>query len=355
MPLGGGLRMLRLAAGIGQHATKVRFAASGLPISPIIRFSTSQRPLRPAFLSSAMTLKQLEAFYLAATLGSFSLAAQRAHVTQSSLSKRIAELEAFLDTELFDRSSKRAQLTEAGHRLLPTAAQMLDLKEGVKVSVKSPTALAGTCRFGISELGALTWLPKLVARVRSDHPNLVLHPHVDLGRRLERQVARGELDFAIVPGPPEDLHIASHVIGDVRFAWTAAPTRFKRRKVLTLDELSRHPVITMTEGSGLTRAFDLWAAEQGLRMQRIVASNSLMAIVGLTLADVGLSFLPQTFMKPWVDRGALASFRSDPPLPSLRYCFVHREDDRRSMVRTLLSCVMTEARFDMQAGFINQS
>lgn len=302
-----------------------------------------------------MTLKQLEAFYLAATLGSFSLAAQRAHVTQSSLSKRIAELEAFLDTELFDRSSKRAQLTEAGNRLLPTAAQMLELKEGIKASVTSPSALAGTCRFGISELGALTWLPELVARVRKDHPDLVLQPHVDLGRRLERQVARGELDFAIVPGPPDDLHIAAHVVGEVRFVWTAAPARFSRRKVLSIDELSQHPVITMTEGSGLTRAFDAWAAEHGLRMKRIVASNSLMAIVGLTLADVGLSFLPQTFMKPWVDRGALATFRSDPPLPSLRYCFVHREDDSRLMIRTLLGCVMAEARFDMAAGFINQS
>lgn len=140
-----------------------------------------------------MTLKQLEAFYLAATLGTFALAAQRAHVTQSSLSKRVAELEASIDAVLFDRSSKRAHLTEAGQRLLPTAAHMLDLKEGIKESLKSTQQLSGTCRFGISELGALTWLPRFVARVRSEHPQLVLHPHVDLGRRLERQVARGEL------------------------------------------------------------------------------------------------------------------------------------------------------------------
>jgi len=302
-----------------------------------------------------MTLKQLEAFYLAATLGSFSLAAQRAHVTQSSLSKRIAELEAYLDTALFDRSSKRAQLTEAGNRLMPTAAQMLELKEGVKASLQSPSSLVGTCRFGISELGALTWLPGLVARVREEHPQLLLQPHVDLGRRLERQVTKGELDFAIVPGPPDDLHISAHVVGEVRFAWTGAPDRVQRRKVLSLEELAQHPVITMTEGSGLTRAFDVWAAEQGLRMQRIVASNSMMAIVGLTLADVGLSFLPQTFVSPWVERGALANFRSDPALPSLRYCFVHREDDHRAMVQTLLASVLSEARFDMPAGFVNKA
>jgi DNA-binding transcriptional LysR family regulator len=252
-----------------------------------------------------MTLKQLEAFYLAATLGSFALAAQRAHVTQSSLSKRIAELESFAGAELFDRSGKRTQLTEAGHRLMPVVAQMLKLKEGVQDALKGPQTLAGVCRFGISELGALTWLPRFVARVRAEHPQLVLQPLVDLGRRLERQVLRGELDFAIVPGPPDDPRVTAHVIGEVRFSWMAAPGRVRAGSVLKAADLARHPVITLSEGSGATRAFDAWAAEQGLRMERIVASNSLMAIIGLTMADVGLSFLPEAFVHPWIARGSL--------------------------------------------------
>jgi DNA-binding transcriptional LysR family regulator len=85
-----------------------------------------------------MTLKQLEAFYLAATLGSFALAAQRVHVTQSSLSKRIAELEDSIGAELFDRSTQRARLTEAGNRLMPMAAQMLELKERLKGELAAP-------------------------------------------------------------------------------------------------------------------------------------------------------------------------------------------------------------------------
>ncbi len=297
-----------------------------------------------------MTLKQLEAFYFAATLGSFALAAQRAHVTQSSLSKRIAELEAWVGAELFDRSGKRAQLTEAGQRLLRVAGQMLELKEGIRDALNSSPTLTGTCRFGISELGALTWLPRFVARVRTEHPQLVLQPLVDLGRRLERQVVRGELDFAIVPGPPEDPHIASHGVGDVRFTWMAAPGRAGAGGVLKASDLSRHPVITMSEGSGVTQAFDVWAAGQGLRMQRIVASNSMMAVIGLTMADVGLSVLPQDFMRPWVESGALVALYSDPPLPTLRYCFVHREDDRRAMLPILLQCVSDVAQFSVPAG-----
>ena len=296
-----------------------------------------------------MTLKQLEAFYLAANLGSFAIAAQRIHVTQSSLSKRIAELEASIGKELFDRSSKRAQLTEAGYRLLPVVAKMLELRDSIRAAANDASTLTGTCRFGISELGALTWLPRLVARVRREYPELVMQPYVDLARRLEKQVVRGELDFAVVPGPHADPRIASNTICQVRFAWLASPARIRSGTVLAAKEFEHHPVITMTEGSGLTRAFEAWATEQGLKVQRILASNSLMAIVGLTVADVGISFLPEDFMQPWVERGSLVTLRSRPPLPSLDYCFIYRADDNRALIHTLERYVLEEADFSGHA------
>ncbi|WP_154588060.1 LysR family transcriptional regulator, partial [Bordetella pertussis] len=72
-----------------------------------------------------MTLKQLEAFYWAATCASFAVAADRLHLSLSSLSKRIAELESALGLDLFDRSGHRAVLTAAGERLLPQARDLL--------------------------------------------------------------------------------------------------------------------------------------------------------------------------------------------------------------------------------------
>ena len=100
-----------------------------------------------------MTLKQLEAFYWATKLGTFAIAAQRLHVTQSSLSKRIAELESDLGEALFDRSSKRAALTAAGENLLPHAQQMLEIELAIRSRLAdSRAAPQGLCRFGLSEL-----------------------------------------------------------------------------------------------------------------------------------------------------------------------------------------------------------
>lgn len=71
------------------------------------------------------TLKQLDAFYWAATCANFSTA-QRLHLSISSLSKRINELEQAVGRTLFDRSGHRAVLTEDGVALLPAAVRVLE-------------------------------------------------------------------------------------------------------------------------------------------------------------------------------------------------------------------------------------
>lgn len=282
-----------------------------------------------------MTLKQLEAFHLAATLGSFALAAERAHVTQSSLSKRIAELEEWAGAELFDRTGRKARLSEAGQRLLPVASRMLGMRQEARAALDVSPRLIGTCRLGVSELGALTWLPDFVARLQREHPSLVLKSHVGLGRQLERQVARGELDCAVVPGFPERLDLASYRVDQVAITWVAAPERIPSGATLDVADLAVQPVITMDEGSALTQVFDMWAAAAGLRVQRVATSNSLMATLGLTMSNVGLSFLPKTFIRPWIERGELVEFQTCPGLPELPFCFLHRQDDRRAMLSTL--------------------
>ena len=281
------------------------------------------------------TLKEIEAFYWTAALGNFSTAATRLHITQSSLSKRVAEMEQSVGVELFVRNNKKVALTDAGKKLLPLARQMLDLMESMDSHITATTRLSGECRFGISELVALTWLPSLINSVRNEHPGLVLKPYVDLARGLEKRVLKGELDFAVAPGPAESEELASEKIAAVEFTWVASPGRIRPGAVLSSKDLVKYPLITMTEGSGLTRAFERWASEQGMPAQRTVACNSLMGIVGLTMADVGISFLPTRFTQPWIDRGTLAAVRSIPPLPTLNYCFIHRKDDGRAIVQEM--------------------
>lgn len=101
-----------------------------------------------------MTFKQLEALYWIAQLGSFGLAAQKLHTSQSAVSKRVHELELVFDTELFDRSQRSARLTEKGEEMFMLAKKLLEHRDAVveqftrtevierRVNVKEPNLRA---------------------------------------------------------------------------------------------------------------------------------------------------------------------------------------------------------------------
>lgn len=311
--------------------------------SAVIRTRLVRKLCRFISKTLTMTLKQLHAFYWAATLGSFSIAAERLHISQSTLSKRIVELEAGLNVQLFDRSTKQAQLSEQGHRLLKHAAKVLDLTDLIRSESQAEGNLAGLCRIGITELGSLTWLPRFIVQARVLYPDLTFQPYVDLTANLESMVYRGELDCAVAPGVSNHEMLAINKICEVECAWMASPARVKKGAVLRPKEIAALPAIAMTTGSGMTASIDHWALLHGIRMNYTLASNSLMAITGLTVADIGVSYLPRLFVTPWLEDNRLVSFETEPRAPDLAYYFLQRSDDRRELVSRMKALLFSEA------------
>lgn len=299
-----------------------------------------------------MTLKQLEAFYWAAKLGTFAIAARRLHVTQSSLSKRIAELEADLGQLLFDRNSRRPTLTGAGELLLEKAGTMLQFEREIRSSLAAgEQEVRGVCRFGLTELAATTWFPSFAARLEQSYPQVVLEPTVALSRPLEAAITRGELDVASIAGPVEAPDVQSLRVAEIDFVWTSSPSRLRRRTVLSPEQFATHPVINNPEDSGLSAAFDSWSRANRIRVARTIRCNSRAAIIALTIAGAGISFQPRRYVQPLFDRGVLVPLESDPPMPRLPYHLIWRRDDDRPLIRTVVSLVQDEADFEVDNIF----
>ena len=295
-----------------------------------------------------MTLKQLEAFYWAATCASFAVAADRLHLSLSSLSKRIAELESSLGQALFDRSGHRAALTDAGSHLLPQARQLLQAAEGVRQSVAQRTGLHGVCRFGVGELTALTWLPRLVRRMQLAHPGLVPEPSVDIGEVLERRVESGELDFAIVAGRSSRSGIASAPLAQALFAWCAAPALLGRARTLSPALLADHALVTLPTGAGTTRIVDDWlAAQPGLPPPRRISCNHWGGVAGMLVEGAGIGLLPQAWARALQRRGALRVLKATPALAPLPYAFQWRRDDARPVVAAMRELAQGSADFSV--------
>ena len=291
------------------------------------------------FAFSQVTLKQLEAFYWAATAANFLLAAQRLHISQSTLSKRVAELETQLGKALFDRSGHRAVLTQPGEQLLPLARRMLGLADEMRSVVGEGGGVHGYCRFGVGELAALTWLPDLVARTRSLYPDLVLEPCVDLGAALEQRLEAGELDFAVVAGYSSRSRIASEAIADVRFSWAASRGLVGRQRSISAKLLQTAALVTMPPAAGPTRMLEHWLALNNLEVGRRLTCNNLAATAGLIAAGVGIGLFPNGWLRQMAERNAVVELRSRPGLPSLEYTFQRRRDDRRPLLARMREVV----------------
>ena len=291
---------------------------------------------------SQPSIKQLEAFWWAATCANFATAAERVHLSVSSLSKRIAELEATLGQPLFDRSGHRAVLTVAGERLLPATLGVLNAMAALGQALDARAALAGRCRFGVGDLSALTWLPAFVAAARQAHPRLALEPCVDVGGVLERRLADGELDFAVIAGRSSRGELLSQPVGVARFAWAAAPALPGAGRAGAAALLQRHPLVTLPQGAGTTRLLDDWLLANGATVHERIACNSWGAVAGLLRQGVGVGFLPAD----WVDALGLRAVGARTPLAPLHYTFQWRRGDARALIAALRP--LAQARVDFQ-------
>jgi DNA-binding transcriptional LysR family regulator len=272
------------------------------------------------------TLKQLEALHWIAELGSFERAATQLGTTQSTVSKRIQQLEVEFGKPLFDRTQRGARLTEWSEQLLAIGREMLNLHDRV-IDLKNGGPMpARRLRLGVTELCAITWLPKLIAALRQTYPAVTIEPEVDLSRNLHERLAEGRIDLIITPVGLADAEMAVVPLGKVRNAWMARPGLVVQSGPLTMHDLAGYPILIQGRGSGSGLFFEKWFRAEGMSLKRTLATDSLMAMVGLTVAGLGVSYLPQHCFEPLVKEGKLAVIETEPSLPEVPYAATYRID-----------------------------
>ena len=118
-----------------------------------------------------LTLRQLRAFVAVARLGRFAAAAEALHVTQPALSMLIRELETQLGVRVFDRHTRRVELTEAGRELLPVAEKTLeDLEHAVAASRQLAALQRGRVSIATSTVLSATLLPWVAREYAAQYP-----------------------------------------------------------------------------------------------------------------------------------------------------------------------------------------
>jgi DNA-binding transcriptional LysR family regulator len=270
-----------------------------------------------------VTIKQIEAFYWVAKLGTLNKAAERLHITQSAATKRLQEVEAVSAVPLFEIGGRKNLVTQKGSELVSECEKLFSLLDELDMLRSSDRQPARILHIGLTELTALTWFPSFVRRMRAIYPAITIQPEIDLSSPLRLKVEAGRLDFAILPDPPPVDGLARMALGPVAFGWFAAAGTFESQSVHSLRDLAAFPVIEQSANSIITElCTQLWE-NAGVQPERIYGGNNVNALAGLISAGVGISCLPIVLFEQEVQRGELQLVATQPAAPSVTYycCF----------------------------------
>jgi DNA-binding transcriptional LysR family regulator len=292
-----------------------------------------------------MTFKQLEAIYWVARVGGFAQAATKLHTTQSAISKRVQELESLFDTPLFDRTLRTARLTDKGEEMFTVAQRLLGQRDTAVEQFLRPEVIERRLRLGVTELTAMTWLPRLVQRIEAFYPKVVIEPDVDTSVALRDKLLVDELDMVIVPDAFEDPRFETRRVGALEMAWMCKPGMVDTSKSLRMHELARYRLLTQSNKSGIGMVVDRWLRAQGTKLPVTIVSNNMLALISMAVSGLGVTYLPWRCLQPMVDSGMLAMIKVTPALPLTRYVALYRNDQRSSLIASVTTLAQESCDF----------
>jgi DNA-binding transcriptional LysR family regulator len=252
-----------------------------------------------------MELRHLEHFVAVAEARNFTRAAERLHIVQSAVSASIRTLERDLQVELFNRTTQRVDLTDAGLMLLPQARLILAEVQAARELVADVRGgLRGTLTIGTMEAlsgGALD-IPRLLAGFRESHPLLEvrLHHAANGSAELSDLLRDGRLDIAVL-SLPERGHagISMTLLTREAMVLVCAPGhRLARRKSVRISELGGESFIDHPRGWGTRAAVDRAFATAGVRRRVTYEVGDTPSVVNLVASDIGVALLPPSIMPP---------------------------------------------------------
>jgi DNA-binding transcriptional LysR family regulator len=253
--------------------------------------------------------------------GGFTHAARILHSTQSTVSAQIQRLEEVAGSPLFIRSTRTVRLTSAGETLLGYARTILRLNEDARLRL-SGARHAGRVRIGANEDLTDSWLPEVLHRFVSQHPEIEVELEIGIGPRL----------FELVDSQELDLAIGSFCKGrnEGRRLWSDSLVWAFSEEVEVPNEL---PLAFFPEPCPYREAA-IRALAVTPRRWRIASTSSSLAGVRVTaLAGLAITPLPLQTMRPGLR--ILGAKHKMPRLPEIEYVLKTRPDDARPAVSAL--------------------
>ena len=262
-----------------------------------------------------ITSRQLKAFVLTARHQSFSRAAEQLFITQSGMSVLVRELESQLGFRLFERTTRKVELTRAGAQFLPIADRNLRELEAVAANLSRSAAAANDrLLIGAAPFPAAEIMPNAIATYATLNPRLQIEL-VDAERpRLIELVQEGKIDVAVLTGSPEEPP-GMRMTRLARFAlMLIAPAEGMEPMPLELRwaDVARLRLVGLPRDYPIQQLVDRHLALAGRSAPADLSCNFLETQIAMVEAGAGAGITPTSAAPACIKRGLTMHAIVDP-------------------------------------------
>ncbi|TDJ15133.1 MAG: hydrogen peroxide-inducible genes activator [Gammaproteobacteria bacterium] len=241
------------------------------------------------------TVKQLRYFIALEEHQHFGRAAEACFVSQSAFSVAIREFESGLGVRLVDRTNRKVTVSELGREVATQARLCIcDLEALVEVAHSNREPLAGPLRLGIIPTIAAFLLPRVLPGLRKAHPRLQLLLREETTQRIVDKLMDGQLDLVLLALPYELRNVELMLLFKDRFRLACrAGTKLVDPENYRFNRLNAQSVLLLEDGHCLRdHAISACRIRKLDKVSRFSAS-SLLTLVEMVDADLGITFLPE--------------------------------------------------------------
>lgn len=271
-----------------------------------------------------LNLRQLEVFLATARGGSTRAAADRIARSQSAASTSLAELEAALGVELFDRIGRRLLLNENGRALLPKAQALVE--QAAEVQALFTDEHAAPLRVAASFTIGEYLLPSLVSQWTQRHPKSQIHLRIGNTSDVIAAVAALDVDIGFVEGSQTHADLVVRPWLDDEMVILAAPGHPLANHYATARQLADATWVLREHGSGTRQIADEWLLKNLGQVRVGFELGSTEAIKRVVAASDGLGCLSRYAVAQSVADGHLVELQTRLPKARRKLAIVlHRE------------------------------
>lgn len=277
-----------------------------------------------------ITFRQLKAFASVARHKSFTKAADELHLTQSSLSGLIKEMERHIDTRLFDRTTRQIQLSDAGERLLPHALRVLhdmqllgneiaDLKDfhQGKVRIAAPQQLSASA------------MPDLIREFKLIYPDIQVNLVDCSVEDVVNRVQILDADLGIGPDYPFSADVVASELFFSPFSLVIKPDHpLANRQNLKWADLGDGDIVTLQEPFAKQIAESLPLDTSSRLFRSDYEVNFLSTALGMVKMGLGIT-VALSYAKAWVQQQDLVMVPISEPVIGRK--FLLYKNKRRSV------------------------